>query len=147
MLDFKRRTIISLHNFVPRDDESISPSCFFMLSKMGKPNQASWVVPSCVLGKCIQRYNPGKFKHIDSALKFTINKIILSKRMLFSDKHNWCDKCTDNFSSYNELALMIDLICGKFHERLWAKILEEGGQLPRHHSWKTCMGCMQGALP
>jgi hypothetical protein len=99
MSDFKRQTIIFLHNFVPSNDESISVSCFFTLGKTGKPNQALWLMPFRVLGKCIQRCNPVKFENIDSAVKFTIDKTILSNRMFFGDKCNWCDKYSGDVSS------------------------------------------------
>jgi hypothetical protein len=39
MSDFRRRILIFVQNFVPTDDKSITPECFFTLGKSGKPNQ------------------------------------------------------------------------------------------------------------
>ncbi len=87
MSDFKRQMIIFVHNFVPSNDESISPNWFFMLGKMGKPNQVSWMMPFLVLGKCTCRYSLSKFDDVDSAVRFNINRTILSNHsMLFGGK-------------------------------------------------------------
>ena len=40
MSDFKGRILIFVHNFVPTDDVSITPECFFTLGESGKPNQS-----------------------------------------------------------------------------------------------------------
>jgi len=39
MSDFRRQILIFVQNFVPTDDKSITPECFFTLGKSGKPNQ------------------------------------------------------------------------------------------------------------
>ena len=52
------------------------------------------------------------------------------------------DKHTGNIASYNKLALLIDPIYEKFHERRYAKILEEGGNyciiIIGKHAWDAC---------
>ena len=71
---------------VPSDDDSITSNCFFMLGKMGKPNQTLWVMPFHVVGICTQWYSPNKFEDIDSAMKLTVeDKTILSKAMILLD--------------------------------------------------------------
>ncbi len=146
MLDFKRQIIIFIHNFVPSNDESITSSYFFTLGKTGKPNQASWMMPFHILGKCIQIYNPSKFKDIDSAVKFNVGKTILSNRMFFWDECNWCDKRTVNISSYNKLALLTDLICKNFMRGFVPRFCKWATTTVCHYSWKTCLGCMQGVV-
>ena len=59
-------------------------------------------------------------------MKFITDKTFLSNHMFFGDKCNWGDKCTCDVSSYNELASLTYQICDEFHERLCAKILDEG---------------------
>ena len=84
--DFKGGTIFFVNNFVPSDDDSITSNCFFMLGKMGKPNQTLWVMPFHVVGICTQWYSPNKFEDIDSAMKLTVeDKTILSKAMILLD--------------------------------------------------------------
>ena len=127
MSDFKRCMVIFVHNCASSDDDSFSPNCFFTLGKMGNPNQVLWLFSFHVLGKCTQRYNPGKFKDVDSAVKSIVDKTILSNHMLFGDKHNWCDKSTDNIASYNNLALLTDPIARNFTRdfatRFWMKVV------------------------
>ena len=47
--DFRRQIIIFDHNFVPTDNVSITPECFFTLGKSGKPNQSVWICRSVSL--------------------------------------------------------------------------------------------------
>ena len=56
MKDFSGNIVLLLSNFVPTDDPSISPECFFILEKEGRPNQTSVLMPMRVLGKCMRRY-------------------------------------------------------------------------------------------
>ncbi len=49
-------------------------------------------MPFCVVGKCMQRYKPGEFKDVDSAIKFTFNKTIWSNQMFFGENFDWCIK-------------------------------------------------------
>ena len=56
MKDFSGNIVLLLSNFVPTDDPSISPECFFTLGKEGCSNQASILMPMHVLGKCMRRY-------------------------------------------------------------------------------------------
>jgi hypothetical protein len=83
MSDFKRRIIIFIHNFVPTDDVSITPECFFTLRKSEKPNQSSWLMPFCALGKCMHRYNPGQFIDVHAVVRSTVAQTILTNRMFF----------------------------------------------------------------
>jgi hypothetical protein len=84
MSDFSRQILIFVHNFVPTDDVSISPECFFTLRELGKPNQSSWIMPFRVLGKCMHRYNPGQFIHFDAAARSTVEQTIQTNRMKLS---------------------------------------------------------------
>ena len=56
MKSFSGNIVILVSNFVPTDDKSISPECFFTLGKEGRPNQMSILMPMRVLGKCMRRY-------------------------------------------------------------------------------------------
>jgi hypothetical protein len=94
MSDFRRRILIFVHKFVPTDDKSITPECFFTLGKSGKPNQAFWLMPFRVLGKCMHRYNPGQFIDVDAAVESTVEQTILTNHMFFCGKKNWWDKRT-----------------------------------------------------
>jgi hypothetical protein len=50
--------------------------------------------------------------------------------------------CTGNIASYNTLLLLTDPICKNFHERLCAKISDEGGDyrviILIKHAWDAC---------
>ena len=60
---------------------------YFTKLIMGKPNQVSWMMPFLVLGKCTWRYSLRKFDDVDSAMRFNINRTILSNHsMLFGGK-------------------------------------------------------------
>jgi hypothetical protein len=105
-----------------------------------------WLFPFHAIGKCTQRYSPSEFEDVDSVVKSIADKTILSNHMLFGDKHNWCDKRTgtSDIASCNNLALLIDSICKKFHERLVCdKILDDGGGyhiiLLGKRGWDACM--------
>ena len=98
MSDFRRRILIFVHNFVPTDDKSVTPECFFTLGKSGKPNQSSWLMPFRVLGKCMHRYNPGQFIDVDAAVESTVEQTILTNHMFFCGKKNWWDKRTGNLT-------------------------------------------------
>ena len=140
---FKRRILIFVHNFIPTDDVSITPECFFTLGKWGKPNQSSWSTPFCVLGKCMHRYNPGQFIDIDAAVRSTVQQIILTNHiMFFGGIKNWCHKRTGNLTSYNDLAQLTNPIGEIFHEKLCAKITEDGGDYRviflGEHEWEGC---------
>jgi hypothetical protein len=142
MSDFKRRILMFVHNFVPTDDVSITPECFFTLGKSGKPNQSSWLMPFRVLGKCMHHYNPGQFSDVDAAVRSTVKQTILTNHMFFGDKKNWCDKRTGDLTSYNDLAQLTDPICQIFHETLCAKITADGGDYRviflGEHAWEGC---------
>ena len=142
MSDFKGRILIFVHNFVPTDDVSITPESFFTLGKSGKPNQTSWLMPFRVLGKCMHRYNPGQFIDVDAAVRSTVEQTILTNRMFFGGKKNWCDKRTGNLTSYNDLAQLTNPIGQIFHETLCAKITADGGDYRviflGEHLWKGC---------
>jgi hypothetical protein len=113
--DFRRRILIFVHNFVPTDDISITPECFFTLGKSGKPNQSSWIMPFRVLGKCMRCYNPGQFIDVDAAVGSTVEQTIQTNCMFFGGVKNWCDKRTDDLTSYNDLAQLTDSIGQIFH--------------------------------
>jgi hypothetical protein len=142
MSDFKRQILIFIHNFVPTDDVSITPKCFFTLGKLGKPNQSSWLMPFHVLGKCMHRYNPGQFIDVDAAVRSTVEQTILTNHMFFGGKKNWCDKRTGDPTSYNELAQLTDPLGQIFHEKLCAKIKADGGDYRviflGEHAWEGC---------
>ena len=54
MNNFNRRIIIFVHNFVPSNDESILPSCFFTLNKRGNPIRGYGWCYSMSLGNVIK---------------------------------------------------------------------------------------------
>ena len=144
MSDFKRQMIIFVQNFVPSNDESISPNWFFTLGKMGKPNQVSWMMPFLVLGKCTWRYSLRKFDDVDSAMRFNINRTILSNHsMLFGGKRqaHW-QHCilqqTGSVDRSNLWKISWEALCQDFGR---------GWQLLHHYYRKTCLGRMQGVVP
>ena len=139
MSDFKRQMILFVHNFVPSNDESISPNWFFTLGKMGKPNQVSWMMPFLVLGKCTWRYSLSKFDDVDSAMRININRTIFSNHgKLFVGKRqaHWQHCVLQQTGSVDRSNLW------KKYERLCAKILEEGGNyriiIIGKHAWDAC---------
>ena len=68
----------------------------------------------------MHRYNPGQFIDVDAAVGSTVEQTILTNRMFFGGKKNWCDKRTGNLTSYNDLAQLTDPIGRIFHSpRLW----------------------------
>jgi hypothetical protein len=144
MSDFRRRILIFVHNFVPADDTSITPECFFTLGKSGKPNQSSWIMPFRVLGKCMRRYNynPRQFIDVDTAVRSTVVQTIQTNHMFFGGVKNWCEKRTCNLTSYNDLAQLTDPIGQIFHETLSAKITTDGGDYRviflGKHAWEGC---------
>ena len=129
MSDFRRQILIFVHNFVPTDDKSITPECFFTLGELGKPNQSSWIMLFHVLGICMCRYNPGQFidVDVDAAVRSTVEQTIQTNRMFFGKVKNWCDMRTGDLISYNDLAQLTDPIGQIFHEMLCAKITADGG--------------------
>ena len=127
MSDFRRQILIFVHNFVPTDDISITPECFFTHGESGKPNQSSWIMPFHVLGKCMRRYNPGQFIDVDAAVRSTVEQTIQTNCMFFGREKNWCDKRTGDLASSNNLAQLTDQIGQIFHETLCAKITADGG--------------------
>jgi hypothetical protein len=56
MKSFSGNIVFLLSNFVPSDNTSITPECFFTLGKVGCPNQSSICMAMHVLGKCMRRY-------------------------------------------------------------------------------------------
>jgi hypothetical protein len=142
MSDFRRRILIFVHNFVPTDDVSINPKCFFTLGKLGKPNRSSWSMPFRVLGKCMRHYNPGQFIDVDAAVRSTVEQTILTNHMFFGGEKNWCDKRTGDLTSYNDLAQLTDPLGQIFHETLCAKITADGGDYRviflGEHAWEGC---------
>ena len=115
MSDFRRRILIFVHNFVPTDDKSITPECFFTLGKSGKPNQASWLMLFRVLGKCMHHYNPVQFIDVDAAVECTVEQTILTNYMFFGGEKNWCDKRTCDLAWYNDLVQLTDPLGQIFH--------------------------------
>jgi hypothetical protein len=142
MTDFNRKTLIFVHNFVPKTDKSISPDWFFTLGETGKPNQNSWIMPFNVLGKGMRRYQPDTFSDDDSAVRSIIDKVILSNRMLFDGKYDWCSERTGDLKSYKDLCQLTDPIVKKFHENLCKKITDDCGDyrviLLGDHAWDAC---------
>jgi hypothetical protein len=90
----------------------------------------------------MHRYNPGQFIDVDAAVRFTVEQYILTNRMFFGGKKNWCDKRTGNLTSYNDLAQLADPIGQIFHEMLCAKITADGGDYRviflGKHAWEGC---------
>jgi hypothetical protein len=88
------------------------------------------------------RYNPGMFIDANSAVKSTVDNIILSNLMFFGSQHNWCDERTGDLTLYDELAYKTDPIGKIFHEKLCAKITEDGGDYRviflGKHAWVGC---------
>ncbi len=125
--DFKRWTIIFVHKFVSSNDESISPSYFFTLGKMGKPYQTPWVMPFHVIENVFEDTIPANLR-----------VLILQRNSLLTRLY-WltiCSFATSTTGVTIKLAalhpttnwlLLTDLTCVNIHEMLCAKILEGGG--------------------
>ena len=66
----------------------------------------------------------------------------MANRMAFGGVKNWCDKHTGILATYNELAQQTDQIRQIFHEKLCAKITEDGGDYRviflGEHAWEGC---------
>ena len=74
------------------------------------------------------RYNPGQFIDVDDAAVIsTVEQTILTNHMFFGGVKNWCHKRTGDLTFYNELAQLTDPLSQIFHEKLCAKIMEDGG--------------------
>ena len=126
MKSFSGNIVILVSNFVPRDDPSISPECFFTLGKEGRPNQASILMPMHVLGKCMRRYK--NFSNNHDAIVSNIDRVLLTNRTFFGGEKDWCCKRTgDRCASYNEIAKLSDPLVKVFHEKLCQKITQDGG--------------------
>jgi hypothetical protein len=142
MSDFRRRILIFVHNFVPTDNKSITPECFFTLGKLGKPNQASWLMLFRVLRKCMHHYNPVQFIDVDAAVEYTVEQTILTNYMFFGGEKNWCDKHTCDLAWYNDLVQLTNPLGQIFHEKLCAKITADGGDYRviflGEHTWEGC---------
>jgi hypothetical protein len=141
MKDFSGNIIILLSNFVPTDDPSISPECFFTLGKEGRPNQISILMPMPVLGKCMRRYQI--FLNDHDAIVSNVDRVILTNRTFFGGPKDWCcEKTGDRCASYNEIAKLSDPIMKDFHEKLCEKITKDGGDyrvvLFGDHAWSAC---------
>jgi hypothetical protein len=103
MKDFYGNIVLLLSNFVPTDDKSISPECFFTLGKEGRPNQMSILMPMRVLGKCMRRYQ--NFSNDHDAIVSNLDTVILTNRAFFGGPKDWCcEKTGDRCASYNKLA-------------------------------------------
>ncbi len=87
-------------------------------------------------------YNPGMFIDVDTAVKSTVDKTILTNCMFFGNKHNWCHKRTGNLTSYDELAQQTNPISKIFQKKLCTKITEDVGDYPviflGKQSWVGC---------
>jgi hypothetical protein len=81
MIDFSGNIVLLLSNFVPSDNKSISPECFFTLGKEGCPNQSSILMPMRVLGKCMHRYQ--NFSNDHDAIVANLDTVILTNRTFF----------------------------------------------------------------
>ena len=141
MKDFSGNIIILLSNFVPTDDPSISPECFFTLGKEGRPNQISILMPMPVLGKCMHRYQNLLNEH--DAIVLNLDTVILTNRTFFGGPKDWCsEKTVDRCASYNALAKLSDPIVKVFHKKLCQKITQDGGNycvvLFGDHVWSAC---------
>jgi hypothetical protein len=66
----------------------------------------------------MHRYNPGQCIDVDAAVRSTVEQTILTNRMFFGGKKNWCNKGTGDLTltSYNDLAQLTDPIGQIFHE-------------------------------
>ena len=63
----------------------------------------------------------------DSALRSIIDKVILTNRMMFNGKCDWCSNTTGDLKSYTNLCMLTDPIMKKFHDNLCRKITDDGG--------------------
>ena len=106
---------------------------------MGKPNQMGWVMQFHVLGKWIWRYSPDEFEDVDSAVKFIIDKTILSNCMLFGDKHrrHFILQQTGSVDRSDLLTFSWEALCQYFGR---------GRQLPHHYPRNPCLGSMHGVV-
>ena len=90
----------------------------------------------------MHRYNPGQFIDVHAVVRSTVAQTILTNRMFFGGKKNWCDKRTGNLTSYNDLAQLTNPIGQIFHETLCAKITADGGNYRvfflGKHAWEGC---------
>jgi hypothetical protein len=141
MKDFSGNILLLLSNFVPIDDKSIFPKCFFTLGKEGRPNQTSILMPMRVLGKCMCRYQ--NFSNDNDAILSNLDTVILTNCTFFGGPKDWCCEKTDNrCASYNELAKKSDPIVKAFHVSLCEKITQDGGNysvvLFGDHAWSAC---------
>jgi hypothetical protein len=89
------------------------------------------------------RYNPGQFIDVDDAAVIsTVEQTILTNHMCFGGVKNWCHKRTGDLTFYNELAQLTDPLSQIFHEKLCAKITEDGGDyrdiFRGKHAWEGC---------
>ena len=147
MKSFSGNIIILLSNFVPTDDPSISPECFFTLGKEGRPNQASILMPMRVLGKCMRRYQI--FSNDHDAIVSNVDRVILTNRSFFGGPKDWCCEKTGNrCASYNALVKLSNPIMKDFHEKLCEKITQDGGNyrvvLFGDHAWSACVLVSEG---
>ncbi len=90
----------------------------------------------------MHRYNPGQFIDVDAAVRSTVEQTILTNRMFFGGEKDWCDKCTGDLTSYNDLVQLTDPLGQIFHETLCAKIAADGGDYRviflGEHAWEGC---------
>ena len=92
---------------------------------------------------CLRRYPTDMIDDDnDSAVRWTVDKCILSNRMLFDGKCDWCSPETGDLKSYTDLCLLTDPIVKKFHENLCKKIADDDGDyriiLLGDHAWDAC---------
>jgi hypothetical protein len=142
MKDFSVNIVLLLLNFVPTDDPSISPECFFTLGPTEHPNQSSILMPMCVLGKCMRRYQNFSNDH-DAIIVSNVDRVILTKRTFFGGPKDWCcERICDRCASYNEIANKSDPIMKDFHDKLCEKITQDGGDyhviIFGDYAWSAC---------
>jgi hypothetical protein len=99
MKDFSGNIVLLLSNFVPTDDPSISPECFFTLGKEARPNETFILMQMRILGKCMHRYQNLLNEH--DAIVLNLDTVILTNRTFFGGPKDWCcestgDRCIRN---------------------------------------------------
>ena len=75
----------------------------------------------------MRRYNPRQFIDVDAAVEYTVEQTILTNYMFFGGEKNSCNKHTCDLAWYNDLVQLTDPLGQIFHDKLCAKIAEDGG--------------------
>ena len=121
MSDFKGQMIIFFLNFVPGDYESILPNCFFMLVNQGNPIRHHGCFHSVSSGNVLE------YKVLASSRMLTqlwnpspIKLFCLTTCCLVTSTTGMTSARSD-IAYYNNLALITDPICKKFHARLMTR--------------------------